>query len=925
MADGKWVTLKSHTGMVTHVHLDDSGNIDKGPHVLLGHNIAHLPASPSFPTHPQHGGALPHSMDDLSPSADGPGMMNEILAKQHPDYAYMAPGHPLPAKHQDQAPGAYHQALDQQKNVSSLQSTPPPAAPTPAGTDYNQGEHAAKAQAALKHAYDEGALTTGSHASLMKKHAAAEMYSPQEAKDEYDRLIRVGERARALQHLDTAVNKEELPQRIADEIKLELQGSKRSDQLALMHELLATRVAENAGHKETATNILKDAANSGFGDAELMPHMQALLSPKKNVDYQGIGTALNSQLKEKVKNDAFTRGLLGQQDLEELNSGDTPTLSAKSLRLQIRALSSMHALTRIGNLPAGPIKTAAHNAFSRALGIDIPDENTDEGRGQVAHVAKLHKALGLFEKQAQHDAQASSLQDKTASAQLGAVQYKGKLAQLAAAGAAGDTIHQSNKSFGTPNTAPTWHFSVSGVPGGAGPHEHASFAKSVAHSTSTLTPAVITATKKVEQAGLYKPDGSLYKPQQLKASTSKTLGDRFKKAGITADQATALYNVMGLYDNFHSDPHEKLASGILQRWQHQVSNSVGSSAIQQAASELFGTTWWNGSKPPFVTQENYDQGRAIAANPAYSAPLKAALSEIYNNTQEYYKARGITHVAVARGVKRLKHPAFQQAAQAAFDSGKDSITYQLEPGSADEIPLSSFATDPMVCIGKADNPYKTSMNFQVPNGNDVSSGGISTVLYAQIPVEHIFSCPHTGQGCLGESEVGVLGHARAYTAIAAKGSLEPYVPIFKKIQTNGYTPPAESAIIGNTRSVSEASRRPKRRVWLDAGSPENPDWIKMGRWDFHGTPEEQAEQVIEGADPKDAQAKLDAFLRTPAAAPMPEYVRHALRKKGLSVPNGPTLGREDKIGETALAAHNAARAQIKADLQKRLSRHLPPS
>lgn len=65
-------------------------------------------------------------------------------------------------------------------------------------------------------------------------------------------------------------------------------------------------------------------------------------------------------------------------------------------------------------------------------------------------------------------------------------------------------------------------------------------------------------------------------------------------------------------------------------------------------------------------------------------------------------------------------------------------------------------------------------------------------------------------------------------------------------------------------------------------NPESADWIKLRSWDLMGTPEQQADMILNQGGPN-KQSNLSAFLSRPAAKKMPTEVRAALRKKGYRV------------------------------------------
>ncbi len=127
--------------------------------------------------------------------------------------------------------------------------------------------------------------------------------------------------------------------------------------------------------------------------------------------------------------------------------------------------------------------------------------------------------------------------------------------------------------------------------------------------------------------------------------------------------------------------------------------------------------------------------------PERIAIFKEALGDFakaqYNQTQEWFKKRGITEVSVVRGM-RTKPPA-----------SPEQVSMGLQPAS-------SFSAD-----------VSTSSKFA-----GVTKG---TMLAAKIPVSHVLSTYRTGYGCAKEHEVVVLGD-RSLTAVAAPVEFASSIP-----------------------------------------------------------------------------------------------------------------------------------------------------
>ena len=162
--------------------------------------------------------------------------------------------------------------------------------------------------------------------------------------------------------------------------------------------------------------------------------------------------------------------------------------------------------------------------------------------------------------------------------------------------------------------------------------------------------------------------------------------------------------------------------------------------------------------------------------------FKLALQEFahaqYEHTQDRFKAMGITHMVLARGMK-IKAQSHRDA--------KAPTNIKLQP-------LSSFSTN-----------YGTARTF---------AGGDGTVFLTKVPIEQIIGSYLTGYGCSNEHEVVVLGHEDLKTYAISKASAV---------------------------SAGEAANKIKARV-TDAASDEefyyspdadtvNADWTKQA-WDL---------------------------------------------------------------------------------------------
>lgn len=127
----------------------------------------------------------------------------------------------------------------------------------------------------------------------------------------------------------------------------------------------------------------------------------------------------------------------------------------------------------------------------------------------------------------------------------------------------------------------------------------------------------------------------------------------------------------------------------------------------------------------------------------------------YENTQEFYRSRGITSVPVARGMNLPEdHPYVQELLSMTElwrqDLGDGALVPPSIEASVLHRPLSSFATYLPATKNFAGN---TSTTQPIPDG----AGNFGVVILSQVPVHQIFGNPYTGNGCLNEYELVVIG------------------------------------------------------------------------------------------------------------------------------------------------------------------------
>jgi hypothetical protein len=164
-------------------------------------------------------------------------------------------------------------------------------------------------------------------------------------------------------------------------------------------------------------------------------------------------------------------------------------------------------------------------------------------------------------------------------------------------------------------------------------------------------------------------------------------------------------------------------------------------AMQLAADNLFGTA--GNTSIGHFTQE-----LIRAADKIYhrdGEAMKAFLQAQYNTTQKFFEKNGITEVIAYRGAAFNEEDTKFLPKNINFDTPGilQVVGIQLQP-------LSSFSTD-----------IDTAQNFCI-------DGEYKMVTQMKIPVKRILSTPHTGFGCMEETELVVIGGEFDQKVIAEK-------------------------------------------------------------------------------------------------------------------------------------------------------------
>ncbi len=176
------------------------------------------------------------------------------------------------------------------------------------------------------------------------------------------------------------------------------------------------------------------------------------------------------------------------------------------------------------------------------------------------------------------------------------------------------------------------------------------------------------------------------------------------------------------------DLSERVVANLLSHWAGTSSRGHVSVAMQEAAAQEFGMKSVARGWPPTIAR----QAQEVFGDEVSQRGLRAFLREMYDETQQWFRERGIRSVVIFRGMRTEK-----MAEGLWYTSGIEA----QRAGPAMQ-PLSSFSghmgTAWSFADSRADEPYRV-------------------LLAAEVPVERIISTGRTGLGTLFEYEYVVLG------------------------------------------------------------------------------------------------------------------------------------------------------------------------
>ena len=220
------------------------------------------------------------------------------------------------------------------------------------------------------------------------------------------------------------------------------------------------------------------------------------------------------------------------------------------------------------------------------------------------------------------------------------------------------------------------------------------------------------------------------------ASPGTKWGDPYSASGSFLKDPSSYETTQGDNPEIITQARQDGVDYLIQQWAQTSNDSDPMSlGMQQAAREEFGLTGtrvWDTSAglAPQVQQDLVQNGRL------YQAFLRAQ----YDNTQQFFKDNGITEVPLFRGFNFNRSIAAGQPLPDWVQKGTDqSISLR---------PLSSFSYDVPTAVKFATADYWSTRN---------------AVIAGVVPASQILSTAVTGNGCLGEFEMLVLGGTHKWT------------------------------------------------------------------------------------------------------------------------------------------------------------------
>ena len=275
--------------------------------------------------------------------------------------------------------------------------------------------------------------------------------------------------------------------------------------------------------------------------------------------------------------------------------------------------------------------------------------------------------------------------------------------------------------------------------------------------------------EKLAEAGLVIVDKTNVDSDETKELFRNFLINRLRFIAGNAENYKAQYEFTSGVSFFDIDTPEGLreakasiVSDIIHTWAISANNSNPvAMAIQHEARKMFGLDeavgWYGRVRGPreglrldsaVPVEQRAELGDLVfddtpELSPKQAEIVSSVVKGIYDATQHYYKSKGITHVAIWRGMKGTPEMTVPRG--------------ELAERRVAMRPLSSWTTN----SNMAQMFSTTLASTKRPGINSPEEEQAiydeNLLMKAYVPVEQIFSNPLTGFGCLGEDEVVLLG------------------------------------------------------------------------------------------------------------------------------------------------------------------------
>ena len=275
--------------------------------------------------------------------------------------------------------------------------------------------------------------------------------------------------------------------------------------------------------------------------------------------------------------------------------------------------------------------------------------------------------------------------------------------------------------------------------------------------------------QKLAEAGMVVVDKTNVDSDETKELFRNFLINRLRFIAGNAESYKAQYEFTSGVSFFDIETPEGLreakasiVSDIIHTWAISANNSNPvAMAIQHEARKMFGLDeavgWYGRVRGPreglrldsaIPVEQRAELGDLAFDDTPELSPQQAEIigsvvKGIYDATQHYYKSKGITHVAIWRGMKGTPEMTVPRG--------------ELAERRVSMRPLSSWTTNSNMA-----QMFSTTLASTKRPGIDSPEEeqaiyDENLLMKAYVPVEQIFSNPLTGFGCLGEDEVVLLG------------------------------------------------------------------------------------------------------------------------------------------------------------------------